>query len=277
MTSITILVDNTAPDGLACEHGLAICIEHGQRMLLFDTGQSDIIKRNAQTLGIDLRDVDTIVLSHGHYDHTGGLMTVLDEARSANLYLHPQAAKPKFACYKDKPSRNIGIPYLTESSLADHKHIKSIIWTEKPTDVYPGFTITGPIPRHTDFEDVGGPFFLDTNGQIPDTLIDDQAMFFQSGEGLVVIVGCAHSGIVNTLDYIAQLTGQTRIHSVIGGIHLRSASNDRIKHTIDAFRNYHLQQIALAHCTGDNAVGEFRKTLGQKCFSCSVGSKNNYL
>jgi len=275
MTSLTVLVDNTASENLVSEHGLSLYIEYDQHRLLFDTGQSDIVLRNAQVLGVDLRKIDAIVLSHGHYDHTGGLMTVIDEIQSLNLYLHPQAVKPRFARYKDKPVRNIGMPSLTASGLTDHKRIKSIVWTEEPTEIYPGIIVTGPIPRHTDFEDVGGPFFLDAHGEIPDPLIDDQALYCESNEGLVVIVGCAHAGIVNMLDYISQLTGRTNIHTVIGGIHLRSASNDRINRTIEAFRNYDVQQIGLAHCTGHNAIAQFQKAFGNRCFSCSAGTKIN--
>jgi len=274
--SATVVVDDTASGHLASEHGLSLWIENGERRLLLDTGQSHIIQENCQALGLDLREVNAVVLSHGHYDHTGGLQTVLDSASEVDVYLHPKSVEPKFACHDNQPCRNIGMPSPMTENLQKHNHIRNLVWTEKPTDIYPGFTVTGAIPRHTDFEDTGGPFFLDTDRKQPDTLIDDQALFFESDKGLVVMIGCAHAGIVNTLDYIAELTGKKHIHAVLGGLHLSSASNERIERTINTFHGYDVRQIGLAHCTGSRAVAKFKKVFGDKCFSCSVGTRMTF-
>ncbi len=273
MITVTVLVDDKALGNLISEHGLAMWIERSGHKLLFDTGQSNAVKKNAQVLGVNLQKTDAIVLSHGHYDHTGGFQAVLDNVYHVDVYLHPQAVNSKYACYNDKPSRYIGMPPLIAQNLNESNKVKNIIWTEKPMDINPGFTVTGPIPRLTDFEDVGGSFFLDVDGKRRDALVDDQALFFESGEGLVVVVGCAHSGIVNTLDYISQLTGKKQIHTVLGGIHLNSASSERITCTINAFGSYKVQQIGLNHCTGDNAVARFKEVFEDKCFSCSAGAQ----
>ena len=274
--SATVVIDDTASGNLASEHGLSLWIEDGDRRLLLDTGQSHILHENCQALGVDLREIDAVVLSHGHYDHTGGLQTVIDGVSEVDVYLHPKAVEPKFACHNNEPCRHIGMSSLIAENLQKHNYIRTLVWTEKPTNIYSGFTVTGAIPRLTDFEDVGGPFFLDADRKQPDALTDDQSLFFESDEGLVVMVGCAHAGIVNTLDYISKLTGNKHIHTVLGGIHLSSASSERIERTINAFHGYDVRQIGLAHCTGSKAVTKFKEVFGNKCFSCAVGTRMKF-
>lgn len=270
---ITTLVENTACRGeLVGEHGLAYFIESGENKILFDTGQSDLLLKNARAMGINLKAVDTIVLSHGHYDHTGGLATVLDEVRQVDLYMHPAALEPKFSCQKGQPSRKIGMPVPAVEYIRGRRNIRDIIWTEEPTEIHGVFTATGRVPRNTNFEDVGGPFFLDADGSRADLLFDDQSIFFESSKGLVVILGCTHSGIVNTLDYVAKLSGGKQIYAVFGGMHLYSASDERIERTIDAFRRYDVRRIGPAHCTGTKAVAKFWEALPDRCFECSAGT-----
>lgn len=271
-STIAILVDNTASGSFACEHGLSFWIEYGDKRVLFDTGQSDIIARNAKLLGINLAGAETIVLSHGHYDHTGGLSAVLDVAPQATIYLHPAALKPKFG-RKNNKTRAIGISDSTKEMIISRAKNGKVIWTESPTEVSTGLFVTSRIPRITDFEDVGGAFFVDSDCRRADTLPDDQAMFFDSPKGLVVLLGCAHSGVVNTLHYVAKLSGQKRIYAVIGGMHLLNASAERIERTIDVFRQYDVRRIAPAHCTGNNAVEKFEKAFSEQCFACSVGMR----
>lgn len=273
-TCITVLVNNTArQQTLLAEHGLALWIEKGKQKILFDTGQSNIIQTNAQILGIDFTRTDAIVISHGHYDHTGGLLGVLDKAKQATLFLHPDALQPKFAGDKHKSSRNIGMPAVTAQYLAQHNFLQSVVWTTQPTEIGSGITVTGPIRRITDFEDVGGAFFLDSFGEKSDLLPDDQALFFETSRGLVVVLGCAHSGVVNTLHYIADYTGEKEFYAVLGGMHLSSASPERIERTIEAFRSHNVRRIGPAHCTGIKAVTKLWEAFPDRCFSCSVGTK----
>ena len=201
---ITTLVENsTFRPGLLAEHGLAFWIECGQRRILFDTGQSDILIRNAKALGINLAETDAIVLSHGHYDHTGGLSAVLDIATKAIVYLHPAAIEPKFG-RKGPKCRPIGMPEHAKETIRS----REVVRTEKPTQIYRRITVTGQIPHINNFEDVGGAFFLDESCQKSDKLLDDQTLFIESPKGLVVVFGCAHAGVVNTLHRIADLSGR---------------------------------------------------------------------
>jgi len=271
--SITTLVEDTASDhGLSSEHGLSFWIEYGDRRILFDTGQTSMLLKNARSLGIDLSKTDAIVLSHGHYDHTGGLVAVLAIAPRATVYVHPAALRPKFG-RKNGQTRDIGMSDSTKKLVHAHAQDKRVVWTENSREVVPGLCVTGQIPRNTDFEDVGGAFYVDEHCQQADMLPDDQAVFLHTPRGLVVILGCSHAGVVNTLDYIVKLTEDKPIDSVMGGMHLLSASQDRVEKTANAFRRYNVQNIGLAHCTGANATRQIQRAFPDRSFLCSTGSR----
>jgi len=268
---ITTLVEDTAlGGGLLAEHGLSFWIEYGDKRILFDTGQSDILVRNAKTLGINLAEVNAIVLSHGHYDHTGGLPAVLDIAPKATIYLHPAAIEPKFS-RKTSGVKSIGMPESVKESI----HKCEVTWTDKPTQIFQGVIVTGQIPRVNKFEDVGGAFFLDKSCQKSDILLDDQTLVIESPKGLVVILGCAHAGVVNTLHRVAYLSKMKQFYAVIGGMHLLNASKERIEQTITVFREYNIQKIGVAHCTGASATRRFSNTFQDRCFFCSAGTQIN--
>jgi len=268
--TITTLVDNTATEAFRSEHGLSFWVEYNNKRILFDTGQSDLLVQNAEILGINLAKTDAIVISHGHYDHTGGLTAVLDIAPEATIYLHPAALNARYSRKGDK-TRAIGISDSTKDIIHTWADNGKVIWTEMPTEVCPGLLLTSRIPRITVFEDAGEDFFLDNNCQKLDTLRDDQAMFFDSPKGLIVVLGCAHAGVVNTLHHIAKLSGEKHIYAVIGGVHLLNASSERIERTIEAIGQYGVQRIGLAHCTGHDTIDEFRSVFSDKCFVCSAG------
>lgn len=229
---ITVLVENTAESPrLLAEHGLAFWIEVGSQCILFDSGQGGVLVVNAYRLGISLSRVDAIVLSHEHYDHTGGLADALRGNRPNALVAHPDAMKPKFARNKDGTSREIGIPCLCRQAVERRRD--QLVLTETPTPISSGLMVTGPMPRVTDFEETAGPFFLDAQCARPDLLVDNQAAFSDSTEGTVVLLGCAHAGVINTLRCVRPLTDERPIHAVLGGMHLVGASAQRLKRTID--------------------------------------------
>jgi len=273
MTSfrITVLVENTARGhGLLAEHGLALWIELGSRRILFDTGQTGILCHNADRLGVPLATPDAIVISHGHYDHTGGLPSVLGRARRPKVFVHPAALRNKFARSATGTGRHIGMPAEALDALQSKADITP---TEAPVEIGGGLFVTGPIPRLTDFEDTGGPFYEDRDGLRADNLIDDQAAFLDTPAGVVVILGCAHAGIVNTLRYVRELLPARPIHTVIGGTHLATADETRMARTVDALREFDLQRLLPLHCTGFAAAARLWREFPGRVSTGPVGKR----
>ena len=203
--SITVLVDN-APGrlGLKTEHGLSLWIETESRRILFDAGQSDMLLHNAEQLNIDLSTADSVILSHGHYDHTGGIAHVLSKLCSATIYCHSSVFVPRYSRQSDGRMKPIGID--KNSSKALHDAYNRIHWVNEAINISEDFGITGPIPRNTDFENTGGDFYFDPDGNRPDPVNDDLALWFRTTKGIIVVTGCCHSGIINTLEYVKTLS-----------------------------------------------------------------------
>ena len=269
--TVKILVDDIAYGNFRSEHGLSIWMEYGNKRVLFDTGQNETVLKNAKLLGIDLKQTDAIVLSHGHYDHTGGLAAILNVAPNATIYLHPSAIKPKFS-QKNGKVREIGMSDSTKNLIVALAENGKVVWTRKPTQVFPGLFVTGQIPRNSGFENDGNTFFVDKNCQKPDLLSDDQALVLNLPKGMVILFGCAHAGVINTLDYIAKLNREKRTCTVIGGMHLLNSSSERIEHTIGALEQFNVQRIGMAHCTGKEAEERFCIAFPSSCFACFSGT-----
>jgi 7,8-dihydropterin-6-yl-methyl-4-(beta-D-ribofuranosyl)aminobenzene 5'-phosphate synthase len=264
---ITVLVENTAGGkGLLGEHGLSFLIEADERKILFDTGQGLALHHNAKILGISLENLDTIVLSHGHYDHAGGLPTLLEHCANTDLFLHPEAIAPKYS-----PRGNIGFPIENEQIL--RSHFRRLVWTETPTEIMPGVYVTGTIPRHHPLENTEETFWHNSEHTEVDPLLDDQALYLQAPEGWVVILGCAHAGVINTLDYIAQITDINKFYAVIGGMHLLQANQERLQATVESLTKYDVQLIGANHCTGTKAKTFLWHHLGERCLDCRVGTE----
>jgi len=259
---ITILVDNQAASGLTAEHGFSLLIETGEMRLIFDTGQGDALPVNARALGIDLNQTDMLVLSHGHFDHTGGISRVMQNNLGIEVYAHPGIMLPRYSI-RDGLPRAIQIP-RESMTILDGLPAQRLHWASKALEVSENIGITGPIPRDTDYEDTGGPFFLDPEGKHADLIEDDLALWIRTGDGLIVCVGCCHAGLVNTLNHVCRLTGQKSIRAVIGGFHLLNATGRRLGLTVESLQTFSPRLVVPCHCTGDSAVKVLQAALGER-------------
>jgi len=148
-----------------------------------------------------------------------------------------------------------------------------IVWTENPTELCPGVYATGTIPRTHPLENTGGLFWQDSERSQVDPLWDDQALYLYSTEGLVVLFGCAHAGVINTLNYIAQITAIEQVYAVMGGMHLLNADEQRLQATVDTLKHYQVQRIGANHCTGMKATSLLWHHLGDRCLDAHVGTQ----
>lgn len=268
---ITLLADHrTVTPDLATEHSLSFLLELGGRVILFDTGASGLFLRNAELLGLPLEKVGHVVLSHGHRDHTGGLGVALERVPQAQVYLHPRALGPRYSRHPGRPMHEIGFPKESWSAICPvmHSHVN---WTTAPLRISPEIGITGPIPRRHPEEAASGPFYLDAEGCQPDPLVDDQALWIRTPRGLVVVLGCAHAGVVNTLEYVLQVTGERHIHAIVGGLHLVQASDDRMAFTADTLARLGVERVFPCHCTGDAGTAFLESRLGARVRRLGAG------
>ncbi|TWU64587.1 MBL fold metallo-hydrolase [Crateriforma conspicua] len=276
--TITVLVENTVRRrGLLAEHGLAYWIEFGDRHILFDTGQGMVLEHNARTLSIDLSTVDDLILSHGHYDHSGGISAVHQLKPNVRVFAHPGCTAAKFRQTESDVVLDVGVSGDTNSFLRDIDRHGAWQKTEKVTEVHTGFFVTGPIPRRNHFEDVGGRFFLDRECCREDAIVDDQAVYFDTQDGIVVLLGCAHAGVINTIDFIKQQLPDRPILAVLGGMHLLNASDDRLQQTIDRLAELDVQQYGVGHCTGQRAIARLRKAFPNRLLDFQVGSELTFV
>ena len=270
---ITTLSENTAGrPGLLAEWGLSVLVETDTETILFDSGQSISASHNAEALGIDLTKIDNIVLSHGHFDHTGGLGSILSQrGKDTEIIAHPDVWTSKCSYRQGQEPRYIGIPQ-SRDELENHGARFNL--TTEPVRITDSITTTGEIPMVTDFESLDSYMYVKEGDELrPDEILDDQALIINTELGLVIILGCAHRGMINTLYHAQQLTGTQEIHTVIGGCHLMGATEQQIMTTISSIKELGVSRLGVSHCTGLPAAAIIARELGDSFFYNNTGTR----
>jgi 7,8-dihydropterin-6-yl-methyl-4-(beta-D-ribofuranosyl)aminobenzene 5'-phosphate synthase len=270
-------------DTLVAEHGLSLLVTvylgTKTHTILFDTGYSQIgVPHNMALLGIDLQRIEAIVLSHAHMDHTGSLHRILEGIKGpVTLVVHPVAFLFPRYIERDDGTRQRFPRTLSRENLASEK--LKILESKTPILVAEdGLMVTGQVERTTGFEKGLPGALLERDGKMmPDPISDDQALVVKLKEkGLVVISGCSHSGIINTILHAQKLTGLSKVHAVLGGFHLTGpAFEPIIEKTISELKNVAPEVIVPMHCTGWNAIQRLHQEFPSAFVLNSVGSKIN--
>jgi 7,8-dihydropterin-6-yl-methyl-4-(beta-D-ribofuranosyl)aminobenzene 5'-phosphate synthase len=268
--TLSILCENRVvnPD-LMAEQGLSILVTTSEGKLLFDTGQTGTLLHNASRMNINLKQVRKVVLSHGHFDMTGGLRYLLQEVTPLEVYCHPNLFNNKYKVREDNERVEIGVPW--EKAELEGMGAKFILKTH-PKEIMKDVWISGEIPRHTSYE------YIDETYQervlesfIHDELHDDLALIVNTVKGLVILLGCGHSGPMNTIKHAMRITGNSKVHAVVGGMHLHRAPQEKIDQI-----TYHLVQlnpdyVIPLHCCGFRCINQLYNLLTQRVLLYNVG------
>jgi 7,8-dihydropterin-6-yl-methyl-4-(beta-D-ribofuranosyl)aminobenzene 5'-phosphate synthase len=269
--TLTTLCENTAGEpGFMAEWGLSILVQAGGVNVLFDTGRDFAAVQNADKLGVNLRAVDKIVLSHAHADHTGGLREVLRRTGEVDVVAHPGIwdLKYKRRSAEEKAEYN-GIPFARE----ELEKFARFNLTKEPIYISENILTTGEVPVTTDFETIEPHFYLKQMGTFQhDPFADDLALILKTEKGLVVILGCAHRGMINTLRHARILTGDERVYAVIGGTHLYPKTDEQIGKTIESLKEIGVKRIGVSHCTGFHASMRLAQAFGDAFFQNNAGT-----
>jgi 7,8-dihydropterin-6-yl-methyl-4-(beta-D-ribofuranosyl)aminobenzene 5'-phosphate synthase len=277
---LSTLAENSASWlGLLAEWGLSILVETDDVTILVDTGLSMVAAHNARIMGVKIKSVDKILFSHGHQDHTGGLVDLLklDDISEipVEVIAHPDVWAPKFwRSGNGSRYHYVGIPYARKlvESLGASFHL-----TPEPVWITDRIVTSGEIPMLTDFEEIDANACVETeDGYVHDPLRDDQSLFIKSDKGLIILAGCAHRGIVNTIRRAQDLTGCDDVYAIVGGIHLFGASERRVRLTLEEIKRLDVQRIGVSHCTGPSASALLAQELGDRFFFNHAGTVSEF-
>ncbi len=272
-TKLTVITENTVPGkagGLYAEHGFALFLERPESRILFDAGPAGVATlNNAPRLGVDLRTTDAMVLSHGHMDHTGGLAGVLRAiGKRVPVYAHPEVFTDRYAKVGERIVYT-GLPFKREALEGMGA---AFDLSRDFREIAPRVYLSGEIARRRAFETGDAELFVKENGDLrKDPLKDDQSVAVETAEGLALILGCCHAGLINTIDHFQATLPGKPIHTVIGGTHLDFAPAEQLRETIAVLKGLGVKRLGLSHCTGLRAGARLAQEFGDAVAFCTVG------
>ena len=272
---IICVVNDTVKNSsnLIAEHGLSFWIQTKHGIVLLDTGQTAaVLSHNLKVLNLFPQDVDKLVFSHAHYDHTGGLEAILASNTKLTLYAHPDIFRARYSLRQGE-YHSIGLSF-DQPSLAQRVKLNlSDVFSE----VVPDLWTTGGIPERP--EPVGSsPNLFIGDGAVwqPDIYRDDISLVLKTAQGLVVICGCCHAGILNTLFHVERKFKEP-ILAVLGGLHLLYAEDQYLEHVVDVLdKRFPDMSLYLNHCTGENAFKKLANAFGNRVKACPAGTIVNF-
>jgi len=269
---ITVLSTMLADAGIG-EWGFAALVEVDGRRILFDTGHApDTVRKNAKDLRIDLAGIEEVILTHNHGDHTGGLVFLRQEMRKANPKALSRAHIGKGAFYS-RPSGQGEQNELLREKQAYETAGGVFVEHDRPVELYPGVWLTGPVPRKYPERNWSTTGKVKTpDGLVEDTVPEDMSLVFDTDQGLVLLSGCGHAGVINTLEYARSKVRSAPVHAALGGFHLFPLDDAGVDWTAGKMREMGLQNLLGAHCTGIEAVYRIREKAGLSRRTCVVGA-----
>ena len=267
---ITTLIENL-PDTekkLQFEHGFSAYVETEEICVLFDTGQSGAFAKNAAALGIDLSMADAVILSHGHYDHTGGVPELLKcLKRNTPIYVGKEFFNPKYKLLEDGTWKYNGNPFEKPEG------VKFQFVDQDVTKLSESIYLFKNFERVNDFEEVNPKFYVKTEGGfIQDMFPDEIALGIKTKQGLVLLVGCSHVGIINILEHVKKHL-QLPVAAVIGGTHLVEAGEERLRETVAALNAHGVKTIAVSHCTGETGMNLLQREFPEGFICNNTGNR----